>query len=331
MQRSNLIDSVKQLLFRPDDGFEDLALQVFNYQAANNPVYSEYIQKLHIKPASINSIERIPFLPISFFKSHEVKSGVWIPQAAFESSGTTGLATSRHYVRDVGLYDDISTAIFEQFYGKADQYHILALLPSYLERNNSSLVRMVDNLIKNSDSPYSGFYLNDFEQLLSTINHCKSAGRQILLLGVSFALLDFIEWSQVDLSGHIVMETGGMKGRRRELIRQELHDILKNGFNVKEIHSEYGMTELLSQAYAKSSGGFTAGNTMRILLRDMYDPFDVSDKKKSGGVNVIDLANIDTCSFIETQDIGAENQGVIEILGRFDQADIRGCNLMVSV
>ncbi len=322
--------SLKQKLFLSDDSnFEKLALEVFQFQALQNSVYHEYIQNLGIRAQDITSIYEIPYLPISFFKKKRVITGHWSAEATFESSGTTGSIRSKHYVKSIPFYLSHSLRIFTSFYGKPRDYHVLALLPSYLERDNSSLVLMVKHLIDQSKSLYSGFYLDDLDQLYNQLKNAKKTTRRILLIGVSFALLDFIEKFQIDLKGHIVMETGGLKGRRKEIIRQELHKILKEGFNLSNIHSEYGMTELMSQAYSNGSGAFKTPSSMKLLLRDTLDPFNLSSTIDQGGVNIIDLGNIDSCSFIETEDIGKRHPIGYEILGRFDNSDIRGCNLMI--
>ncbi len=323
--------------------FEPLALRVFRYQAEYNPVYREYIRHLGIDPACVTTLNRIPFLPIQFFKNHRVATGHSSDApVVFQSSGTTGQVNSRHHLYDEPLYKAISHRIFQQNYGDLNRFHILALLPSYLERNNSSLVYMMQHFIEESGSEYSGFYLNNTGEMLHCLHHLAENpdGREVLLLGVTFALLDLAE-NSFDLSflqnikHFTVMDTGGMKGRRKELLREEVHDILTASFGVPVIHSEYGMTELLSQGYSHGNGLFTPGHSMRVFLRDINDPFTVSDhnlgSSKTGGINVIDLANLDSCSFIETQDLGrfGEKPGTFYVMGRFDNSDIRGCNLMV--
>lgn len=326
------------------DSFQSLALEIFRHQAVHNPIYAQYIHHLGIQPRQINLLEQIPFLPIELFKQHRIvtkNQGSCVDslsqaEVIFESSGTTGQQRSRHYVADPTFYLDISESIFEHFYGPLADYHILALLPSYLERNNSSLVYMVNHFITRTRSNYSGFFLNDINSLVIRLKELsQNVQKKILLIGVTFALLDLAE-SNHDLSflqdtpNLIVMETGGMKGRREELLREEVHEILTKAFRVPTIHSEYGMTELLSQAYSKGEGIFQFPSTLRILLRDVNDPFYISNALKSGGINVIDLANVDSCSFIETKDLGSfTSEGQFRILGRFDNSDIRGCNLMV--
>jgi hypothetical protein len=275
-------------------------------------------------------LKEIPFLPIQFFKSHRVLSSSEPIEKSFSSSGTTGNITGKHHITDISFYEKSFQKGFEQFYGNIEDYVILALLPSYLEREGSSLIYMVDALIKQSNHKESGFYLNNLSELNETLLKLESQGKQTLLIGVSFALLDFIETYSFKLNHTLVMETGGMKGRRKELVRSELHSILKQGFGVENIHSEYGMTELLSQAYSKGDGIFECPNWMKVFVRDPEDALTILDPEKTGGINVIDLANVNSCSFIATQDLGKINQdGTFEIVGRFDHSDIRGCNLMV--
>ncbi len=321
----------QQLLNQPTD-FTQMALSLFRYQAIHNPVYSSYLQHLNVDPDKINNLEQIPFLPIEFFKQQMVATGGFEPEVTFLSSGTTQQARSKHYVADLGWYNAVTKHIFENFYGSLDQFVVLALLPSYLEQGGSSLVAMVDFFIKETGQQEEGFYLNNHSQLLQSIKSAKARGKKVLLIGVSYALLDWAEElkGKYDFSGVTIMETGGMKGRHREMVREELHSYLKKGFGVDAIHSEYGMTELLSQGYSKGDGIFYPGQTMRILLRDLNDPFDIGSHHRSGGINVIDLANIDSCAFIETKDIGKIHpDNAFEVLGRFDNSDIRGCNLMV--
>ena len=328
--------------------FERLAMDIFRYQARYNPVYNQYISNLNINPELVTRLTHIPFLPVQFFKHHIIKSvgspgdGSPVASAIFQSSGTTGQQTSQHHLFDETLYKTVSARIFQENFGDLKQFHILALLPSYLERNNSSLVYMMQHFIAESQSELSGFYLKNVEELLQTLTFLSSNpdGRKVLLLGVTFALLDLAE-SAYDLSflskikELTVMDTGGMKGRRQELLREEVHDVLTSRLFVDKIHSEYGMTEMLSQGYSHGSGLLFPGFSMRILLRDINDPFAIYDhnitKSKTGGINVIDLANLDSCSFIETQDLGrfGETEGSFYVMGRFDNSDIRGCNLMV--
>ena len=310
--------------------FEQTALAIFSAQAKHNPVYSAYLKALGVHPESVTTVSQIPFLPISFFKTAEVVTGSWQAETMFTSSGTTGATTSRHFVKELSVYEESFTTAFEQFYGSAEDLCILALLPNYLEREGSSLVYMADALIKKSVFPESGFYLHNYSELISALRKTAEQNTPTLLLGVSFALLDVAE----SLSGFkhpnlIVMETGGMKGRRKEMIRAELHEVLSKGFGVETIHSEYGMTELLSQAYSKGNGIYHCPPWMRVSARDVSDPLSAIDYGQTGGLNVIDLANLYSCSFIATEDLGKiYPDGSFEVLGRFDQADIRGCNLM---
>jgi hypothetical protein len=354
-QAQILKQKVLQLI--PEE-FDSLALEIFRYQAEHNLVYKKYLQCLHIQIDTVNKIEKIPFLPIEFFKTQTIISGEDKTKITFESSGTTGQNTSQHHVQDSDFYVEIAEQIFEKFYGKLPDCQIFALLPSYLERTNSSLVYMVEHFIKKSGNSNSGFYLDDYEGLAKALKggrrletgeiefqkpNIENRKSKILLIGVTFGLLDFAE-SGVDLSflqnidNLIVMETGGMKGRRKELLREEVHEILTKAFYVKSIHSEYGMTELFSQGYSKGEGIFELPVSMKILLRDVNDPFHYITNSRSGGINVIDLANVDSCCFIETKDLGSwiessvssQTTAQFRILGRFDNSDIRGCNLMVQ-
>ena len=310
--------------------FEDMTFQIFKHQFKNNRVYRSFCDLLYKNPSDINNIEDIPFLPIQFFKSHHVISSTEPIKQIFSSSGTTGSITSTHHVTDLKVYESSFNKGFKQFYGNIEDYTILALLPSYLERKGSSLVYMVDHLIKASKKPKSGFYLNNLSDLKDTLIELDSKEKKVILIGVSYALLDLIELHQFKLKNTIIMETGGMKGRRKELIKQELHSILKKGFGVDSIHSEYGMTELLSQAYSKGNGIFECPKWMKTLTRDTEDALTIQPFGKTGGINVIDLANINSCSFIATQDLGKVHpNNTFEIIGRFDNSDIRGCNLMV--
>ncbi len=323
----------KQDVFSIDgnEQFEAIALQIFQYQAQHCKVYREFIAGLNINPGNIKSIMQIPFLPIEFFKTHKILSTDDEVQITFTSSGTTGIITSSHNVTDVSWYEDSFRKAFEIFYGDIKSYTVLALLPSYLERKGSSLVYMADDLIKQSNNPDSGFFLYNHDELAHQLKKQQNAGKPTLLIGVTFALLDFIEQHQISVTQLIVMETGGMKGRRKEMIREELHDTLCKGFGVDAIHSEYGMTELLSQAYSKGYGIFNSPPWMRVITRDTNDPLSILENNKTGGINVIDLANINSCSFIATQDLGKiYADGSFEVLGRFDNADIRGCNLLIA-
>lgn len=311
--------------------FENVALEIFQFQAEHCAVYKDYIYHLNINPSLITTVNQIPFLPISFFKTHEVLSTNTKPEIVFSSSGTTGLTTSKHLISDLNIYEESYNKAFKQFYADPQEICILALLPSYLEREGSSLIYMVDDLLKQSKHPKSGYFLNDLASLNQTLLSLKETKQKTILIGVTYALLDFVEQFQINFPELIVMETGGMKGKRKEMIRQELHEILCAGFGVKHIHSEYGMTELLSQAYSYGNGIFNCPPWMKILLRDTSDPLSLLQGKQSGGINVIDLANINSCSFIATQDLGKlHDNGSFEILGRFDNADIRGCNLLVQ-
>lgn len=330
----NVASKIQQKIFNKDNfNFEEVALEIFNLQYTYNLVYKQFVDYLKIKPNTVQTIQQIPFLPIEFFKTHHILLNNAMPQIIFESSGTTGQITSKHFIADTALYTQSFETCFNEFYGNVDDYIILALLPSYLERNNSSLVFMVDDLIKKSDDINSGFYLNNLSELANKLSFLKSSNpKKILLIGVTFALLDFAEQFPMDLSDVIIMETGGMKGKREELTREEVHNILTKAFNISNIHSEYGMTELLSQGYSKGNGIFEVPYWMKIMKRDMYDPFNISTNTGRGGLNVIDLANIYSCAFIATQDlVNIKNEMQFEILGRIDNADIRGCNLMVSM
>ena len=311
--------------------FNDAALAVFHHQSKNCAVYKNFIKHLNIAPAEVTSISAIPFLPVEFFKDQTVITGNKPAEITFTSSGTTGMVTSSHLVTDIGWYITSFRKAFEIFYGDVKDYTILALLPSYLERKGSSLVFMADDLIKRSTNPDSGFYLYNHREFYVQLKKQQTTKKKTLLLGVTFALLDFIEQYQLHFPELIVMETGGMKGRRKELIRDELHRQLCNGFGINSIHSEYGMTELLSQAYSKGNGIFNCPPWMKVLIRDVNDPLTVLGTNKTGGVNVIDLANINSCSFIATQDLGRIlTDSSFKILGRFDNADIRGCSLLVA-
>ncbi|WP_299119452.1 acyl transferase [uncultured Tenacibaculum sp.] len=310
--------------------FNNVALNVFKHQFKNNKVYRSFCDLLYIHPSDVQTIEQIPFLPIQFFKTRNVLSSTDEIQETFSSSGTTGSVTSKHLVTDLSWYETSYLKGFEYFYGNIEDYTVLALLPNYLERKGSSLIYMVDDLIKQSKQPESGFYLNNLSELAKKLKELDKKGEKVLLIGVSFALLDLIEQYDFELSNTIIMETGGMKGRRKELIRNELHQILGKGFGVEKIHSEYGMTELLSQGYSKGNGIFNCPPWMQILTRDTEDPLTTLPKGTSGGINVIDLANYNSCSFIATQDLGkVYPDNSFEIIGRFDNSDIRGCNLMV--
>jgi len=324
--------TAKQLFnIQNDTSFEALCLEVFNYQFDHNKVYRSFCDLLYVHPSDVKTIEQIPFLPIQFFKTHQIVSNKESIQEIFLSSGTTGMVRSKHYVTDFSLYRASFRKTFELFYGAITDYTVLALLPSYQERDGSSLIYMVDDLIKQSKDPNSGYYLNDLVGLAKQLKALDKAGKKVLLIGVSYALLDLIEQEQFQLKHSIILETGGMKGRRREMVKPELHEILKKGFGVAAIHSEYGMTELLSQAYSQGNGLFKTPPWMKILIRDTEDPLTLLSDGKTGGINVIDLVNINSCAFIATQDLGKKHtDGSFEILGRFDNSDIRGCNLLVD-
>lgn len=310
--------------------FTKNALHVFKHQFKNNKVYRSFCDLLYVHPSDVIRIEDIPFLPIQFFKTRKVLSSIEEIEQEFTSSGTTGSTTSKHLVTDIVLYEESYLRGFRCFYGDIQEYVVLALLPNYLERQGSSLVYMVNDLIQKTKNPESDFYLNNLDDLAHKLIKLDKSGQKILLIGVSFALLDLVEKYQFNLKNTVVMETGGMKGRRKELIRSELHAILSKGFAVNEIHSEYGMTELLSQGYSKGNGIFETPPWMKVLTRDTEDALTILDKGKTGGINVIDLANYNSCSFIATQDLGkVYNNNTFEIIGRFDNSDIRGCNLMV--
>jgi phenylacetate-coenzyme A ligase PaaK-like adenylate-forming protein len=334
-------DDLRQRIFRikTSEEFDNIALEIFRYQAVSNPVYNKYIDALGIEPDSVQFPREIPFLPVSFFKGHKIITAHRPPHAAsrpphtvFESSGTTGSATSRHYVSDLTIYEMSFQTGFRYFYGEPTDFFFAAMLPSYAERENSSLVYMMNSLIHESKYPGSGFYNNDPLKLIKALETVKKDGQKGMLLGVSFALLDLAEKYSPDLSGLTVIETGGMKGRRKEITRQELHSALKTGFNVDTIHSEYGMTELLSQAWSKGEGIFHTPPWMKIFIRDPLDPLTLLEEPgKSGGINILDLANINSCSFLSVSDIGKVHEdGGFEVLGRLDNSDVRGCNLLME-
>lgn len=324
------MDHEKIFSISSEEEFHEVSMEVFNFQYSSNPVYRKFCDLLKVIPEQVNEISKIPFLPIQFFKSHEILSSKNTIERTFTSSGTTGKETSKHYLSDLSLYEASFTKAFYHFYGDIKNYVVLALLPSYLEREGSSLIYMVNYLIEKSGHPQSGFYLNNLSELKNTMITLDEAGKKVLLIGVSFALLDLVETHQFKLKNTVVMETGGMKGRRKEMIREELHQILRTAFGVDKIHSEYGMTELLSQAYSKGNGIFECPPWMKILIRDPEDALENLAPGKTGGINVIDLANLYSCAFIATQDLGKRhNDGSVEILGRFDSSDVRGCNLLI--
>lgn len=310
--------------------FENKALRLFTYQYEQNSIYRTYCDLINVNPSDVDEVKNIPFLPIQFFKSHNLNTAHTPPVTTFYSSKTTGQMASKHPVNDIELYKKSFNQGFTHFYGNIENYVLLALLPSYLEREDSSLVYMAQELIKNTKRPESGFYLDDWEALRKNLNQLEAKGQQTILLGVSFALLEGAENFSWELNNTIIMETGGMKGMRKEYVRSSLHNTLKQAYGVTQIHSEYGMTELLSQSYSKGGGKFKCPPWMQVFIRSAEDPFELLTPGKTGALNIIDLANIDSCAFIATQDLGKlDNDGYFEVLGRFDHAEIRGCNLMV--
>lgn len=319
-------DPEKIFTIQSEEEFDELTLQVFRYQVYRNPIYKAFCRHIHIDIRTIDHYRKIPFLPISFFKTHRVTTFDHSAEAVFKSSGTTGMERSEHHIKDLSIYEQSFMRGFELFYGPPEDYIIIGLLPSYLEQGSSSLVYMVDHLIQASGHTASGFFLNDYEQLNDVLK--QSAEKKVLLIGVAYALLDFGEAFHPRFPNLTIIETGGMKGRRKELIKSDLHERLKKLYHLPEIHSEYGMTELLSQAYSVGLQ-FKSPPWMRVLTRSHTDPFQ-RVLKKTGGVNIIDLANIHSCSFIATQDLGKSSGDQFEIMGRFDQADVRGCNLLVQ-
>jgi len=317
---------------KSESEFSEIALEVFHYQYDRNAVYQHFTKCLGKQASSVKSLSDITFLPVEFFRNHKIITGDLPVEKIFESSGTTGVTPGKHFVCDLSIYEESFLNSFRMFYGNPEEYVIAALLPSYTEREGSSLVYMADNLIKRSNNKQSGFYKDNTDNLISSLTQAKETNRKSFLLGVSFALLDLAENISPDLKDVIVMETGGMKGRRKELTRSDLHSILKERFNVSAIHSEYGMTELMSQAYSKGEGIFYCPPWMKIILRDPQDPLTMfTESGRTGGINIIDLANINSCSFIATGDLGKlHDDGGFEVLGRFDNSDIRGCNLLVE-
>ena len=314
-----------------EDEFNAMALELFRFQAREIPLYKKFLSLLNVDVDSITAIESIPFLPLSLFKRHQILQEGKKEAIIFSSSGTTGMVQSKHYVADLGVYERSFMDAFELFYGSVEEYTVLALLPSYLEREGSSLIYMVDALIQKSNSADSGFYLDELEVLAQKLKALEAQKKKVLLIGVSYALLDLIERFDFQLKHTIVMETGGMKGKRKEMIKSELHAVLQQGFGVEHIHSEYGMTELLSQAYSKKNQRFECPPWMKILIRDPNDPLCMLDIGQGGGISVVDLANVHSCAFLATQDLGkVYSDGTFEVLGRFDHSDIRGCNLLVQ-
>jgi phenylacetate-coenzyme A ligase PaaK-like adenylate-forming protein len=329
----SLLDKLKRRIFN-SFSFEEinaLIIEIFRFQYANNLIYKRYVDTLRIPINKVRTPEQVPFLPVEFFKSHQIVSGNQDHQVVFTSSGTTGSQISRHHICDITVYNTSLLRSFEYFYGPARDYTLLALLPSYLEREGSSLVYMVNILIQKTGHPLSGFYLHDTEKLIDNLVKLMKQHQKVILLGASYALLDLIDKQNIKIFDVIIMETGGMKGRQKELVRAELHQRLCKGFGVEVVHSEYGMTELLSQSYSTGHGLFRCPFWMRVLVRDINDPLTLIGNEKTGGINIIDLANLYSCSFIATQDLGITHiDGSFEVLGRFDISDIRGCNLMIA-
>ena len=325
-----MLASTNIFSIQSEENFEAACLAIFRYQAEYCEPYKIYLNNLGVNPQQIKTINEIPFLPIRFFKERKVYASTKPEEVIFTSSSTTGTGESKHFIAEVDIYEQSFGKGFQHFYGFPSDYTILALLPSYLERNGSSLIYMVEELILQSNKPDSGFFLHNHSELFDKLCYLKKEKKPCLLIGVSYALLDFVEHYPISFPELIVMETGGMKGRRKEMVRQELHNMLCKGFGVETIHSEYGMTECLSQAYSKGRGIYNCPPWMKVLARDIYDPFGLVKYGETGGVNIIDLANVYSCSFIETQDLGkVYEDGSFEILGRFDNSDIRGCNLMI--
>lgn len=323
----------ERILKLKKEQFESLALELFQFQSKANPLYREYLRIRRVNVEEVKSLDQIPFLPIRFFKDHPVICGK--PEDFkhfYSSSGTTGMITSKHYIWSEDWYLRQARQIFESTYGSLNDYHVLALLPAYLERPGSSLVAMAQHFIQVSDSEHSGFYLYNHDELLQKVNKLRHGSRKILLLGVTFALLDLADSNEPldSVDSLMVMETGGMKGRRKEMIREEVHDTLKSYFGVESIHSEYGMTEMMSQAYSKGQGKYQLPASVQIMLRDINDPWSWATRSQ-GGINVIDLGNFHSCAFLETQDLGRfDEDGNLEVLGRIDNSEIRGCNLLVQ-
>lgn len=325
-------DIIQTIFSTSGFNFDEIALKIFRFQYVNNEVYQKYVDAIGVQPDKISALHQIPFLPIRFFKTHKVVSTKFTPQIIFESSGTTETVNSNHFVKEVALYEQSFMAGFKTFYGNIKDWCIIGLLPSYLERQNSSLVYMAEKLIKESGHKLSGFYLNDFDSLANALTELENLQQKTLLIGVTFALLDFAEAHPMPLKHITFMETGGMKGRKREMVKQEVHDILQKAFSVETIHSEYGMTELLSQAYSFGKGIFVTSPTMKVFIRDDEDPLTIippTSNNAKGLINIVDLANIYSCSFIATDDIGVLfPDGKFEVTGRRDTSDLRGCSLL---
>lgn len=319
-------DHVKKTLFKVNEkSFEMISLQVFKYQFEHCQIYNQYCRALGKYPSNVNSIDQIPFLPIEFFKNHAVKAGNWQEEKIFKSSGTTGTIRSKHYIKDLAFYHQVSEHIFEKEFGVLEDVQLLALLPSYQEQGDSSLIEMVNHLMRAALADSGHFPKSEQANLIRLLS--DSSVRKVLI-GVSYALLDLAESYSSSLKNLTIIETGGMKGRRKELTRPELHGSIRHAFDQNSIQSEYGMTELMSQAYGEN-GCFHFPEWAKVLIRDINDPFSYQSTK-TGGINVIDLANIDTCSFIETKDLGRKAGDSFEVLGRFDNSDVRGCNLMIQ-
>ena len=323
------LKSLKSSLHKINEStFDNHTIELFKYQATHNKLYQHFLDSLSIDPEKIKKVSQIPFLPIEFFKSHTIKTNEWEAEIVFESSGTSQLIRSKHYIQDLDFYHRHAEQLFEDVFGPLSGKTIVALLPSYLERQGSSLVSMADSFIRKSQSPKSGFYLNELDKLVDLLDNSKD--EEVYLFGVTFALLDLATQYKLELGHVTIIETGGMKGRREEIIKEELYNLLEQNLGVQRIYSEYGMTELLSQAYGEN-GKFSQGNSMKVLIRDINDPYTLLTPGKTGGINIIDLANLHSCAFIETKDLGRLNEdGTFEVLGRFDNSDLRGCNLLVS-
>ena len=326
------LKSFKEKLLKIDaNEFESFALELFRFQYKNNTVYNKFCEEIGINFHHVTGLLQIPFLPISLFKTQIIQSGIWKEQTIFTSSGTTASIPSRHYIEDLSYYLSHAEDIFKSLYGNLNEYVILALLPSYLERGGSSLVAMLEHFIKKTGHEESGFYLYEYDKLISALNRARGKNKKVILWGVTYALIDLAEKYNIELDDVIIIETGGMKGRREEWTRIQVHQYIKERLNVGEIHSEYGMTELMSQAYSADSGKFSCGKSMRIFLREINDPFSISNQLNHGVINIMDLANIHSCAFIATEDLGRINSdSSFEVLGRLDNSDIRGCNLLLN-
>jgi hypothetical protein len=325
------INSLKTNIYKIDNqNFEETAIEIFRYQYEHNPVYQEYVDLLEVNVFEVKALEQIPFLPIRFFKTHQVVSGSYHPQHIFESSGTTEITKSKHFVQDLQFYKNVSVWIFEHFFSSLEGSVLLGLLPSYLERNNSSLVYMVDQFIRRTGRSESGFFLDDYDRLVDLLNKLEGADTRIYLFGVTFALLELSTNFYLRNENLTILETGGMKGRGREMVREELHHHLKRAFPKARISSEYGMTELLSQAYLDDDGYFQTPPWMKVMIRDINDPFSYLREGRTGAINIIDFSNVHSCAFIETEDLGIDSPAGFRVLGRLDNSDVRGCNLLVS-